>query len=247
MTLLSVLLRTLFLILFVSVLPGAVAYIFGGREFALAALAVGCGFLFLEATRADARMRKILKPSTIEIGGDTILAIEDPSSHVFATQAFFAVQPTLWITRGALSLLAPEEIVTLLKGMRTATRGGGLRFETFLTSMVIRLTSKIPSGFRDILFFREKRTKSIHIRESARAAFWTSLVLVMECFYLRRSATVTWLPEEILRKLEAESRRCVPRLPAALSSHSAVAPWPDAFITLGRPCLRPSSGVNLRA
>lgn len=246
MTSLSVLIRTIFLTVFAAGLPVAVASIFGGRKAGGAVLAIVIAYLLFEAIRADSRMRKVLKPSTIEIGGDVILAIEDPSSHVFATHAFFAVQPTLWITRGALSLLSPEEIVTLLKSMRTATRGGGLRFETFLTSILVRVTSKIPSGFRDILFFREKRTKSIQIRESARAAFWTSLVLVLECFYLRRSTAVTWLPEEILRKLEAESRRCVPRLPAALSSHSAVAPWPDAFITLGRPCLRPSTGVNLR-
>ena len=203
-------------------------------------------FLLFETFRADSRLRKALRPSTIEIGGEQILAIEDPSSHVFATQSLFSVQPTLWITRGALSLLSPEEIVVLLGGMRAATRVGGLRFETFLTATLIRLTSRIPSGFRDILFFREKRTKAIHIRESARAVFWTSLVLVLECFYLGRRNPSIWLAEEILRKLEAESRRCVPRLPAALSSHSAVSPWPDAFITLGRPCLLPSVGVNLR-
>jgi hypothetical protein len=72
------------------------------------------------------------------------------------------------------------------------------------------------------------------------------LILGLEWFYFARRLGRPEVTEEVLRKLEAESRRCVPRLPAALSSHSAVSPWPDAFLTLGRPCLLPERAVNLR-
>ncbi len=243
----SILFRFLILFVGIALVPASVGYIFADKLGA----AIGGGLVAvwacIELTRSERRLRGVLAPSTIEIADEKVFAIEDPSSHLFATQALFSLRPTLWITRGALSLLEPEEISSILRSLRVVTRSGGFRYETFLTAILTRLTAKIPSGFRDILFFREKRTKSILIRESARALFWTSSVLLLEAFYLRRTSRAPWAPEEILRKLEAESRRCVPRLPAALSSLSAVPPWPDAFITLGRPCLLPATAVNLKA
>ena len=223
----------------VSALPATIASIFFKTRAALGVTAVIGTLLLLSAILAERSLKKILHPSRIVIGFHRVFAIEDPSSHAFATQNFFSAEPSLWITRGALSLLTPEEISNLMVGMRKAGRQGGLQFETALTAWLIWLTSRIPSGFREILFFRQKRSKTILIRESALGVFWISLILLLEAFYFGRRSGHPAIAEEVLRKLEAESRRCVPRLPAALSSHSAVSPWPDAFLTLGRPCLLP--------
>jgi hypothetical protein len=230
----------------VAALPVAIADIFFKARGARIALATVGFLLFLSAIRAERTLRKTLRPSRMKIGPYRVLAIEDPSSHAFATHGLFAAEPSLWITRGALSLLTPDEILNLMSGMRAAARQGSLRFETVITAWLIKLTANVPSGFREILFFRQKRTKTILIRESARGVFWVSLVLLLESFYFARRKGLPPIAEEVLRKLEAESRRCVPRLPAALSSHSAVSPWPDAFLTLGRPCLLPERAVNLR-
>ncbi len=239
-------LKSLTIWMTVAALPAAIGYIFyrvRGEEIAVASVGL---ILFFFAVFAEHFLKKILHPSRIEIGSHRVFAIEDPSSHAFATQGLFSAAPSLWITRGALSLLSPDEISNLMVGMRAAAQQGGLRFETALTAWLVRLTMKIPSGFREILFFRQKRSKTILIRESARGVFWISIILILEWFYFSRRAGRPQIPEEVLRKLEAESRRCVPRLPAALSSHSAVSPWPDAFLTLGRPCLPPERAVNLR-
>ena len=229
-----------------AILPTAIASIFFKPMVAYGVALTVAAFLFLSALFAERFLRQTLRPYQIEIGPYRVLAIEDPSSHAFATQGFLSPEPTLWITRGALSLLTPEEIANLIAGMRVAARQGGLRFETALTAWLIRMTGNIPSGFREILFFRQKRTKNILIRESARGVFWVSLILLLEFFYFDRRSGRPLIAEEVLRKLEAESRRCVPRLPAALSSHSAISPWPDAFLTLGRSCLLPKRAVNFR-
>lgn len=240
-----VVLKSLTIWIAASILPAAVAFIVFKSVGAYIALAATGLILFASAALAEAYLKKILHPSRIEIGPHRVFAIEDPSSHAFATQGLLSEHPSLWITRGALSLLSPDEIANLLIGMRAGSKHVGLRFETVLTAWLVRITSKIPSGLREILFFRQKRTKSILIRESARGAFWVSVVLFLEWFYFSKPMGPLEIAAEVLRKLEAESRRCVPRLPAALSSHSAVSPWPDAFLTLGRPCLLPERAVNL--
>lgn len=223
------------------------AGIFFHRIGAVVAFTLIGAFLLIDALRCEKRLREILRPSPIRVGDLDLLAIEDPSSHAFITQAFFSTEPTLWITRGALSLLSPEEIHSMVRGMRSAARNRGLRFETVLTSWLIRLSSFIPSIFIEIVFFRQKRSKTILIRESILGLCLTSVLFLMEWFYFAPKAGKARVPEEILRKLEAESRRCVPRLPVALSSHSLVSPWPDAFLTFGRPCLLPLRAVNLSA
>jgi hypothetical protein len=239
-------LKSLFLWGAVAIVPAIVANIFFHEKIAYAVfIAIGL-LLLISGIFANSFLKKILRPSRIKIGRTYVFAIEDPSSHAFATQALFSLEPSLWITRGALSLLSPEEITRLVSGLRSAARQGGLRFETSLTSWLIRITRKIPSGFREVLFFRHRRTKTILIRESARGVFWMTLVLLLESFYFSRRFGPSPIPEEILRKLEAESRRCIPRLPVALSSHSAVSPWPNAFLTLGRTCLLPQRAVNLK-
>ena len=241
------LLKAFILLVFTAALPTVIAWIFFdllGAKIAVTLIAV---LLLGSASRANLLLMKVLHPRTIQVGEYAVFAIEDPSSHAFATQSFFEKKPRLWITRGALSLLAPEEIKSLLDGMVRASRQGGLRFETALTTWIIRISSRIPFGIREVLFFRQKRTKSILVRESARGVIWTSLVILLDRFYFARGLGDPGVPEEILRKLEAESRRCVPHLPAALASHSAVSPWPDAFLTLGRPCLLPARAVNLKA
>lgn len=240
-----IVLKALILWFAVAALPAAIALIFfSTRTGILVASAVGV-VLFVSAFFAERFIRQTLKPSRIEIGPHRVYAIEDPSSHAFATQGLLTPEASLWITRGALSLLTPEEIIELMNGMLAGARQGGLRFETVLTAWLVRLTRRLPNGFREILFFRQKRTKTLLIRESASGVFWVALVLLLEPFYFSRRTGQPPVSEEILRKLEAESRRCVPRLPAALSSHSAVSPWPDAFLTLGRPCLLPKRAVNL--
>ncbi len=228
-----------------AAVPVVVAKIVSGNRAAVATFLVVGFVLFFVAAFGERKIRKTLRPSSIRVGPYRVYAIEDPSSHAFATQGLLSADPTLWITRGALSLLSPNEIASLMTGMRAAGHQGGLRFETALTAILIGFTARIPSGFREILFFRQKRSKTILIRESARGVFWASFVLILEFFYFDRRSGSPPVAEEILRKLEAESRRCVPRLPVALSSHSAVAPWPDAFLTLGRPCLLPERAVNL--
>lgn len=227
-----------------SLLPVAITYIFLGTEIAAGVFLLFGFLLLIDSSAAERRVFRILRPSRIEIAGEEVYAIEDPSSHSFITKSLFSSKPTVWITRGALSLLSPDEIIALIRGMILAGQEGGLRFETVLTSWMIRLTAKVPTGFREVLFFREKRTKAIHVRETARGVFLTSLIILLEIFYFKARKRRLKIPEEVLRKLEAESRRCVPRLPVALSSHSAVAPWPDAFLTLGRPCLLPTTAVS---
>ncbi len=239
-------LKSLIIWIAFAALPGIIAMIFFHQRVAYAVVAAVGVFLLLSAMVAERFLKRTLHPSKIKIGAYDVWAIEDPSSHAFATQGLLSTEPSLWITRGALSLLTPDEIVSLMEGMGTAARQGGLRFETALTACLIRMTGKIPSGFREILFFRQKRAKNLLIRESARGVFWVSLILGLEWFYFSRRTGRPQIAEEVLRKLEAESRRCVPRLPAALSSHSAVSPWPDAFLTLGRSCLLPERAVNLR-
>lgn len=242
---LLILLKMILLWLFASALPVALGWIFFGRLGAVAAFGFTSFLILISALRANRLFIGTLRPRIIEVGEFAVYAIEDPSSHAFATQSLFSGEPHLWITRGALSLLSPEEIKKLLEGMRLASKQGGLRFETFLTSWIIRISSRIPSGVREVLFFRQKRSKIILVRESALGVIWTSLILLLDRFYFSQGIGDPGVPEEILRKLEAESRRCVPHLPAALASHSAVSPWPDAFLTLGRPCLLPSRAVNL--
>lgn len=212
---------------------------------ALGTLVIVGLLLLIDAFGAERGIIKAIRPSQMEISELKVFVIEDPSSHCFITQSIFSSKPTIWITRGALSLLTPEEITALVQGMRIAGEKSSLRFETILSTWMIRFTANIPAGLREVLFFQEKGTKSILIRESLRGAIWASLILLLEVFYSKAKKYRLEIPEEVLRKLEAESRRCVPRLPIALSNHSAVSPWPDAFLTLGRPCLLPWTAVNL--
>lgn len=242
-----IVLKILILVAFTAALPVSMSWIFFGNLGARIALGTVVFLLIISATRGHRLFIRTLRPRVIDVGDRVVYAIEDPSSHAFATQSLFSRKPRIWVTRGALSLLSPEEIKKLVDGMIRASKRGGLRFETILTSWIIRISSQIPSGVREVLFFRQKRTKSILVRESARGVVWTSLILLLDRFYFSRTYGDPGVPEEILRKLEAESRRCVPHLPAALASHSAVSPWPDAFLTLGRPCLLPSRAVNLKA
>lgn len=230
-----------------SIVPAVVAGIFFRKYGFILVFAVFGLFLFIDALRCEIRLREILRPSPIRVGDLDLLAIEDPSSHAFITHPLLSTEPTLWITRGALSLLSPEEIHSMVRGMRSSAKNHGLRFETVLTSWLIRLSSFIPTVFIEIVFFRQKRSKDILIRESVIGVCLTSVLLLMEWFYFAPKVGKARVPEEILRKLEAESRRCVPKLPVALSSHSLVSPWPDSFLTLGRPCLLPLRAVNLGA
>lgn len=239
-----VLLKFLIIWTAVAFLPSVITYIFLKQRAAALTIIITGLFLVLSATLADTFLKKTLRPSKIKIGPHRVFAIEDPSSHAFATQGFLSSEPSLWITRGALSLLSPEEIINLLNGMKLAARQGGLRFETALTAWLVRLTEKIPPGFHEILFFRQKRSKKILIRESALGTLWISVIFLLEYLYFKRRSGIPPVTEEVLHKLEAESRRCVPRLPAALSSHAAVSPWPDALLTIGRPCLLPQRTVN---
>lgn len=238
-------LKSLVLWVCISTLPVFITFIFINGVAALGIfIAIGLALL-IDSVTAERRILKILRPGRIEIAGVKARTIEDPSSHTFITKSLLSSEPTIWITRGALSLLSPEEILPLVRGMVLAGEEVSLRFETILTSWMIRITAKIPIGFKEVLFFREKRTKTILIRETARGIFWTLIIVLLEAFYFKPKNQRLQIPEEVLRKLEAESRRCVPRLPVALSSHSAVAPWPDAILTLGRSCLLPSTAVNL--
>ncbi len=241
------LLKSLLIWAWIALLPGIVALIFfRGQGAILVVVLVGVALL-ISAMRAQRLLHKGLGASTIQIGRHRVFAIEDPSSHAFATRALFTREPSLWITRGALSLLTPDEIGNLIEGMRRAALLGGLGFETVLTHWLILLVNKVPQGMLEILFFRQKTPKRLLIRESAVGVFWISWILLLETLYFRRPNGKSFITEEVLRKLEAESRRCVPRLPVALSSHSAVSPWPEAFLTLGRPCLLPTTAVNLEA
>lgn len=238
------LIKFIILWLCVAILPVTLTYIFGNL------LAAGCSFtlvgLFLigNSIVAERQIKKTLHPKKMEVSDLLVLTIEDPSSHAFITKSLFAGAPTIWITRGTLSLLSPDEIIALVHGMKSAERNFSLVFETILTSWMIRMTSNIPNGFQNLLFFKEKRAKVISIRDSVRGLFWISLILLLDLFYAKGRAHNIEIPEGVLRKLVAESRRCVPRLPVAFSSHSAVSPWPDAFLTLGRSCLFPPTAVN---
>lgn len=228
-------------------IPISLTWIFFGSTVAQFAF-LGLGLLLLiDGAFSEKRILRVLRPRKIQIGETPAFTIEDPSSHIFVVHGLFSSYPKILVTRGALSLLAPEELSVLIKAMLRAGYSPELRFETVLTSWLIRVVSNLPNGFRDVLFFREKRTKTILVRESARGVFWSSILVLLESFYFGSQPKPLDVPEEIFRKLEAESRRCVPRLPVALSSHSAVSPWPDAFLTLGRSCIRPIPAVNLRA
>lgn len=230
-----------------AAVPVSISHIFLSAQYDLLAFFTVGFFLLGWVVSSNTYLRRTLRPSKIRIGMFDALAIEDPSSHAFVTQGFFSGEPSLWITRGALSLLTPDEITNLLSGMLSASRGGGLRLETALTASLIFIAERLPVGLREIFFFQQKRTKALLIRESLSGVFWLSWILLLENFYFSRRTGRSSVTEEVLRKLEAESRRCVPRLPVALSSHSAVSPWPDAFLTLGRSCLLPERAVNLRA
>lgn len=245
MQLFVTLFKAFFFWIFIGALPGAIAYIFGGNIAVIATCAAIGLFLLIDAFGSERKIIKSIRPSRMEIANLPILVIEDASSHCFITKQFFSSKPTIWITRGALSLLTPEEITALVQGMRVAGEKSSLRFETVLSTWMMRITANIPDDLREVLFFREKGSKTIHMRESIRGVVWVSLILLLEVFYSKTRKYRLEIPEEVLRKLEAESRRCVPRLPVALSNHSAVSPWPDAFLTLGRPCLLPWTAVNL--
>ena len=124
------LLKTFILLMFAASLPTIIAWIFFDLLGAKIAVSLISVLMLGSAARSNLLLMKVLRPRTIQVGEYAVYAIEDPSSHVFATQSFFEAKPRLWITRGALSLLAPEEIKSLLDGMVRASRQGGLRFET---------------------------------------------------------------------------------------------------------------------
>jgi hypothetical protein len=242
-----VVLKSLFLLAAFSLVPVAVTWIFFGQTAGVAAFSVVAFWVLIDAAGSDSRIRKALRPSPLRIGDADVLAIEDPSSHVFITQRLFSSEPTVWITRGALSLFSPEETLTLAQGLRSAAKNRGLRFETVLTAWMIRLSSKLPTAFTELLFFKRKRNKFLLIHESIQGAIWLSILCAMDWFYFSPKSSEGAFPEELIRKMEAESRRCVPKLPVALSNHSLVSPWPDAFLNLGRSCLLPPRVVNLKA
>jgi hypothetical protein len=244
---LAIIVKSWILFVLASLMPAALAFVFLGWIGSAAAAALVAALIYGSACRAERNIERVLRPKLLQIGSYSVRSIEDPSSHAFATQALFSKEPTLWITRGALSLLRSEELPQLLAGMSRASARGGLRFETILTAWIIRVTGRLPAGIRDLLFLRQRRAKPIFVRESIRGAIWLSIALVLDRFYFSSREGEPGVPEEVLRKLQAESRRCVPRLPPALSSHSAVSPWPDAIVTLGRPCLLPIRAVDLRA
>jgi hypothetical protein len=171
-----VIIKSLILWLGFSTVPGTVAFIFFRSQAAYGVVGFIGVILFTSTILAGRSLRSTLKPTEITIGPYRVFAIEDPSSHVFATQDFFSKKPTLWITRGALSLLTPEELLNLISGMRLAAKQGGLRFETVLTSWLVRMVRNIPSGFREILFFRQKRTKNILIRPRLILDFFNSYI-----------------------------------------------------------------------
>jgi hypothetical protein len=244
---LSIALKSLLLLALAAALPAAVAKIFFGRVGAIVAAAIAMSWVAVLAVRAESLLDRLLRPRPIRIGRFSAREIEDPSSHAFATRGLLAKEPALWITRGALTLLPSTELESLLEGMSRAAERGGLRFETVLTSWIMRVTLRMPASLRNVVFYRHLQTTAVPIREAVRGAVWLSMALLLDRFYFRASLGDRGVPEPVLRKLEAESRRCVPRLPPALAGHSAVAPWPNALVTLGRPCLLPPRAVDLRA
>lgn len=220
----------------------ALPALFGWVAFGIHGLILGVAgmllLLLLDSLRVQKIFLKTLQPTSVFLYGKKVYRIEDASSHLFVTQGPW-MPSKIWITRGAFSLLTQAELHTLVLQARKTHPFFKLSFESYLTTLLIRLEKWLPKSLYVLSYSTLENIHPVRIRDILFGLPVFGMMSVLGFFYgrfaFRPSAAAS--VRTALGVLERESKICTPQVSPSLGSHALIAPWPHALVRFGRPCL----------
>lgn len=237
----------MFLILVYGI-PVSIAYLFGEAHTARLCALILSGLFLVDLIWMDRFLEKYLKPRRVSIQGKRLYEIDDPSAHLFVTRAPFR-KTKIWVTRGLLSLLTHREMHGLVLELEKTSRSLRLSFETYLSVWGIRFTRGVPSKVQDALFVAKTGRRNFTITQFLLSLPSLGILSLLGRFYRSSEPRKPFETNEmrlVMTTLHREATFSPPALCPVLANHSLIAPWPNALITLGRPCLHSETGVDLR-
>ncbi len=221
------------------VLPGIVGWVTGGLHGLLIATASVILIVVIDSLRVQNIFLKALKPTSVLLYGKKVFRIEDASSHLFVTQGPW-MPAQVWITRGAFSLLTQEEIYTLVLQARKTQPFFKLSFESYLTTLLLRLERWLPQSVRTIGYRSNNSSHVVTIWDVLFSLPILGMMSLVGVFYggaPSRSQSAQSV-RTALGVLERESKICTPEISPSLANHALITPWPHALIRFGRSSLR---------
>jgi len=219
-------------------LPATIGWVAAGPKGLCVGVLSAIGVALLDSLRVQSIFLKALKPTSVFLYGKKIYRIEDASSHLFVTRGPW-MSSKVWITRGAFSLLSQAELNALVLQARKAQPYFKLGFESYLTTLILRLEKGLPQSVLAIMHPSVGVAYPVRPRDVILSLPILGLMTVISVFYgrtLLRPSTSRSV-RTALSVLERESRVCSPEMSPSLANHALVAPWPHAFIRFGRSCL----------
>lgn len=220
--------------------PVTIANLVAGSEAAVLTAGVTLVLLFLDSFRTHSIFIREFRPTIVSLYGREIYRIEDASSHIFVTQGPWFGARQIWLTRGTLSLLRPEDLIRLVR--RLEKEGGGFRlaFESYLTSWVLRLSRQLPKNVLRLVFRAEMGRYSLTGLQVIRSLPVIGILSILGWLYGAKNRQPAWDTDMriALKPLLDESHICEPDLNPAFSNHALIDPWPHALTHFGRSCLR---------
>ncbi len=223
---------------FVCALPALIGFVAGGPRGLIIGVLGAIAIVVLDSLRVQSIFVKVLKPTSVFLHGKKVYRIEDASSHLFVTQGPW-MPSRIWITRGAFSLLSQAELYTLVVQARKTQPFFKLSFESYLTTLILRLEKCLPESIRAMGYRAVGVSHAVPVFDVIRSLPSIGLMSVLGVFYGRTPSRTNPTPSvrAALGVLERESKICTPQLSPSLANHALIAPWPHALIRFGRSCL----------
>lgn len=237
---------TLFIALVYGV-PLAIAFLFGELPAVKVCAVVISSLLFVDLFFTDRLISSYMRPRKVLFSGKTLFEIDDPSAHIFVTRAPFR-KTKIWVTRGLLSLLSHRELTEILQELEQSSRSLRLSFETYLTLWGIRFTRGVHSKVEEALFVAKTGRRNFTLTQFILSLPSIGILSLLGRFYRSsepRRRFETDGMRLVMTSLHREATFSPPALCPVFANHSLIAPWPNALLTLGRPCLHSETGVDL--
>lgn len=196
--------------------------------------------LLWNALRWKALWNRELRARRVQVIGHLeIYYVNDPSSHLFLMKSPLGSGGAIYMTRGILSLLSPEELDALVIECSSALRQFGLGWNVFLSSLQLRVMKGISSRVLQLFY----TSHSPEVRITPRATLASLPLLGLVDLLRRFSLPFSVVSDEsrnqkryLFDRLLAESYVCPPRISAAAAAHALIDPWPRALLRTSESC-----------
>lgn len=225
-----------------------IAYIFGDLEAVRIVFFIVSSLVLIDLVRMDRILNRYLRPRAVLLANRKLYEIDDPSAHLFITRAPLR-ETRIWITRGLLTLLSHREIEALIHELEIGSRSLRLSFETYLTVLGIRFSKGIHPKVQDALFIAKLGRRNFTITQFVISLPTIGILSLLGRLYRSSEPRKPFETNEmrlVMTTLLREATFSPPSVHPILANHSLIAPWPNALLTLGRPCLHSETGVDLR-